>query len=170
MDTQSARMLARYNAWANRLLFDAVAELPPGEAAKERRTLFKTILGTLNHNIVVDLIWRAHLEGRAHGFHARNGILHPELPALWEAQQALDAWYVAWSDGQTDASLNEELPFTFIGGEKSAMTRGDMLLHVVNHTSYHRGWVAEMFTQIPAKPPTTDLPVYLNFLRKTKAT
>ena len=169
MDSQSARMLARYNAWANRLLFDAVAALPPGETTRQRQTLFQTMIGTLNHNYVIDLIWQAHLEGRDHGFQARNLVPHPGLPSLWTAQQAIDAWYVTWSEAQSDASLNEELPFTFIGGEKSAMTRGDMLLHIINHTSYHRGWVAEMFHQIPVKPPTTDLPVYLARMRKAKA-
>jgi uncharacterized damage-inducible protein DinB len=169
MDTQTARMLARYNSWANRLLFDAAAGLPAAELVKERQTLFKTMIGTLNHNLVIDLIWQAHLEGRAHSFEARNVVLHPELPALWRAQQAIDAWYIAWSEAQTEASLGEELPFVFIGGEASAMTRGEMLLHIINHTSYHRGWVAEMFHAIPVKPPTTDLPVYLNQLRKAKA-
>jgi uncharacterized damage-inducible protein DinB len=51
--------------------------------------------------------------------------------------------------------------FRFIGGEPSAMTRGEILLHVVNHGSYHRGWVAEMFFAVPATNPATDLPVYL---------
>ena len=41
------------------------------------------------------------------------------------------------------------------------MTRGEILLHIVNHTSYHRGFVAQMFYEVPARPPTTDLPVYL---------
>ena len=41
------------------------------------------------------------------------------------------------------------------------MTRGDILWHVVNHATYHRGWVAEMFFAVPARNPTTDLPVYL---------
>jgi uncharacterized damage-inducible protein DinB len=36
-----------------------------------------------------------------------------------------------------------------------------MLLHVVNHTSYHRGFVADLFYQVPARPPITDLTVYL---------
>ena len=42
-------------------------------------------------------------------------------------------------------------------------TRGEILLHVVNHTSYHRGFVADLFYQVPGgvRPPTTDLPVYL---------
>jgi uncharacterized damage-inducible protein DinB len=41
------------------------------------------------------------------------------------------------------------------------MTRMEMLQHVVNHTTYHRGFVADLFYQVPARPPTTDLTVYL---------
>jgi uncharacterized damage-inducible protein DinB len=41
------------------------------------------------------------------------------------------------------------------------MTRGEMLLHIVNHTSYHRGFVADMFYQVPVRPPVTDLTVFL---------
>ncbi|MFI5002354.1 MAG: DinB family protein, partial [Reyranellales bacterium] len=147
--------------WADRLTFDAVAALPPGEATKERPTLFKTMIGTLNHNLVIDLIWQAHLEGREHGFAARNVLLHPVLADLWQAQQAVNRWYIDWSDRQSQATLDQVVNFVFIGGEKSAMTRGDILLHVVNHATYHRGWVAEMFFQVPARNPATDLPVYL---------
>ncbi len=56
LGTQTARMLARYNAWANRVMFDAVAALPEGEAVKERVSLFKNIVHTLNHNYVIALI------------------------------------------------------------------------------------------------------------------
>ena len=41
------------------------------------------------------------------------------------------------------------------------MTKGEILLHVVNHTTYHRGFVADFFCQVPARPPTTDLTVFL---------
>jgi uncharacterized damage-inducible protein DinB len=64
MNTQTARMLAQYKSWADKMMFESVAALPPGEAERERKTLFKTIIGTLNHIYVVDLIWQAHLEGR----------------------------------------------------------------------------------------------------------
>src|ERR1700678_3516674 len=87
MNTQTATMLAYYKAWADKVIFEGVAALPPGEAENERKTLFKTIIGTLNHTYVVDLIWQAHLEGREHGFKARSGLQHSELPALWAAQQ-----------------------------------------------------------------------------------
>ena len=49
-DLDGTRQLARYRLWADELTFGAVTALPPGEAAKERPTRFKTMIGTLNHN------------------------------------------------------------------------------------------------------------------------
>jgi uncharacterized damage-inducible protein DinB len=160
-ELRTARMLARYNAWADREIFDAVAGLPPGEAEKPRRTLFKSMIGTLNHNYVVDLIWQAHIEGREHRFKGRNVVVHAELAALRKAQEAFDAWLIDWADAQSDASLAEVVDFTFISGKKGRVSRGDMLLHIVNHTTYHRGWVAEMFFEVPAHCPAADLPDFL---------
>ncbi len=73
-DLRSCRMLARYNAWADKLIFEAVAGLPAGEATKPRPGLFKNMVHMLNHNYVIDLVWQAHLEGRDHGFQARNVV------------------------------------------------------------------------------------------------
>jgi uncharacterized damage-inducible protein DinB len=159
----AARMLTRYNRWANRMIFDAVAALPAGEATKERQSLFKNMVHTLNHNYVIDRIWQAHLEGREHGYTARNTPGHPPLEQLWREQQEVDGWYVAWSDALAGPALAEKVEFTLIGGNRGVMTRAEILLHVVNHTSYHRGFVADLFYQVPggARPPTTDLPVYL---------
>jgi len=161
MSTRTARMLTRYNAWANRTLFDGVAALPPGEATKERQSLFKSIVKTLNHLYVVDLIWRAHLEGRSHDIPALNTVLHPELDALYAAQRAVDEWYVAWSDKLAPADLDRRVNFTLLSGNKGEMAVRDIVLHLVNHTSYHRGFVGDLFYQVPAVPPLTDLPIYL---------
>ena len=139
-----------------------VAALPGDEATKERQSLFKNMVHTLNHNYVIDLIWQAHLEGREHGFAARNTPGHPPLAELWRKQQIVDDWYIAWSDKLSEAALGENVHFTLIGGNKGVMTRAEILLHIVNHTSYHRGFVADLFYQVPgARPPTTDLPVFL---------
>lgn len=159
--TRTARRLTRYNAWANKEIFDAVAALPGDEATRPRASLFRNMVHTLNHNYVIDRIWQAHLEGRDHGYTARNTPDHPPLAELWRLQQEIDRWYIDWSDRLTDAALDEEVTFSLIGGNRGVMTRGEILLHVVNHTSYHRGFVADLFYQVPARPPTTDLPVFL---------
>ncbi len=161
MTPQTVRSLMRYNAWANKAIFDAVAALPAGEATKERPTLFKNMVNTLNHLYVVDLIWQAHLQGREHNIPALRTVLHPELADLWRAQVEIDGWYVAYGDSLSQSALEERVDFTLIGGNNGSMRRGEIFFHVVNHTSYHRGWVADMFYQIPLQPPYTDLPVFL---------
>lgn len=158
---KTACMLARYNAWANRVIFDAVAALPAGEAEKPRPTLFRNMVHTLNHNYVIDRIFQAHLEGRPHGYTARNTPDHPPLDELRRLQREVDAWYVDWAAGIAEPQLDEPVRFEYVGGGQGAMTRGQMLLHVVNHTSYHRGFVGDLFFQVPARPPVTDLTVYL---------
>ena len=77
------------------------------------------------------------------------------------SQALLDAWYISQSDSLSEAALAERVAFTLIGGNRGEMTRAQMLLHVVNHCTYHRGFVADLFHQVPARPPLTDLPVYL---------
>ncbi|WP_397453371.1 DinB family protein [Pseudomonas sp. NA-150] len=157
----TALMLARYKAWADELFFAGVAALPPGEVVKERPGIFKNMIGTLNHNLLVDLIWQAHLEHRDHGFKSRNEVLHPLLTDLWNAQRSMDEWFVAWSERQTDDSLAESIAFTFVSGDPGVMTAGEMFLHLVIHSGYHRGWVVQMFFEAGIRPPITDLPVYL---------
>lgn len=156
-----AQRLTRYNRWANDLIFAAMAALPAGEATKPRTTLFKNMVHTLNHNYVIDRIFQAHLEGRAHGYSARNTPEAPPLEELRRAQRELDDWYVAWSDAITPQALDETVRFAFVGGGEGAMTRAEMLAHIVNHTSYHRGFVADLFYQVPARPPVTDITVFL---------
>ena len=161
MQASDARTLTRYNAWANEVIFAAAAALPEGEATKPRRSIFKSIVHTLNHSYVIDRIFQAHLQSREHGYTARNTPDHPPLAELWQAQQELDRWYIEAFDAMDAARLAGKVHFTFVGGGEGVMTRGEILQHLVNHTSYHRGFVAQMICDVAARPPTTDLTVYL---------
>jgi uncharacterized damage-inducible protein DinB len=161
INTHTARALSQYKTWADTVLFDSIEQLPAGEAVKPRAALFKTMVGTLNHNLVVDLIWKAHLLQVPHDFTRRDVVLHAGLDELRRAQEQENAWFEAWAHEQTDSSLLEVLPFRFVSGEEASMSRGAMFMHLVNHASYHRGWVCQMFFDVPARPPATDLPVFL---------
>lgn len=109
-DPDGARSLARYKAWADDPTLSAVAALP-GEAAQERATLVKGIIGTQIHSYVVDLIWRIHPEGREHGLTARNVVSHPSLDALTAARQKANDWLLAWSETQSATSVREVVSF-----------------------------------------------------------
>jgi uncharacterized damage-inducible protein DinB len=82
------------------------------------------------------------------------------LPELRGAQKAMDAWWVGYADSLPEAKQDEVVNFQFIGGGPGSMTRRDILLHVANHGTYHRGNVASMMYQAGTPPPTTDLPVF----------
>jgi uncharacterized damage-inducible protein DinB len=157
MDT--LRTLMRYKAWANELVFAAAAKLPEAELTAPRKIVFGNLLRTLNHVYAMDEVWRAHLEGRPHGYATRNPDDCPALAELREAQKAMDAWFVGYADSLSQAE--EIVSFQFIGGGPGSMTRRDILLHVANHGTYHRGNVASMMYQAGVAPPTTDLPVFL---------
>lgn len=149
------RMLMRYTAWANTRLFDTLAALPGDTPA------LAGMVKTLNHAYVVDLIWKAHLEHKPHGFRERNTEVQPALLALREAQAQSDRWYVGCADVLSEAAHDEVLDFQFVDGGAGAMSRGNMLAHIVNHKTYHRGYVAQMLYSVGAKPPVMDLPVFV---------
>jgi uncharacterized damage-inducible protein DinB len=154
-------MLTRYSAWGNALLYQSLAKAPRAELVKTRPIVFGSILRTLNHVYSMDLVWRANLEGGSHGFTTRNPEQCPAFDELRSAQTIVDQWYVRYAQGLSVSAAETIMDFTFIGGTQGAMTRADMLLHVVNHTTYHRGHIGDMLYQIPLEPPTTDLPVFL---------
>jgi uncharacterized damage-inducible protein DinB len=156
----SVRKLMRYTSWANNRLFVALEALPP-EVLEAPRPGAGGMLRTLNHAVVVDRIWRAHLEATPHGFEARNTPRTPPLAEVRRAQRELDAWYEKYAAGLDAATYDEVVRFTFVGGGAGAMTRGEILLHVANHKTYHRGYVADMIYQSGGKPPTMDLPVFV---------
>jgi uncharacterized damage-inducible protein DinB len=161
IDVETLKHLAEYNAWADQTLFDAMNKLPEGTVYRETKTLFKSMVGTLNHNYQVDLIWQAHLTGGQHGFSSRRDILHANFADLIRAQHEINLWYVGWAAEQVPDKLSELVNFNFTSGTPVQMQKGVMFLHVINHKTYHRGWVSQMFFDFDAKPPETDLSVYM---------
>ena len=159
--TDYLRMLMRYKAWANELVFAVAAKLPESELTAPRKIVFGSMLRTLNHVYAMDEVWRAHLEGRSHDYTTRNPEACPPFDQLRDAQRAMDAWWVDYARALPEEKHEEVVSFRFIGGGPGAMTRRDILLHVANHGTYHRGNVASMMYQAGAQPPTTDLPVFL---------
>lgn len=151
----------RYKAWADDLFLSTVSMLPASELAAPRPIVFGSLIRTLNHAHAMDHVWQCHLLGKPHGRATRNPEYCPEMEALPAGQRDMDRWYVAYANSIADQELDEVVTFEFIGGGQGSMSRGDILLHVVNHTTYHRGHVADMLYSLGVSPPTTDLPVFL---------
>lgn len=155
------KSLTRYKAWADERIFAMVRNLPPAEAMKPRATRYTNMIHTLTHVFVIDQVFQAHLQGRRHGFTSRNTTSHPPLHELESAVRILDAWYIEFVDQLTQVDLERTIEFEFIGGGRGSMSCLEMIVHVVNHGTYHRGLVADMMYQAGVTPDSTDLTVFL---------
>ena len=153
--------LVRYKAWADLLFFDCVAQLTESQLVLPQPITFGSLIRTLNHSYLMDYAWKSNLLGTPHGLTTRNPQDHPPFNDLRAKQAEIDKWYIEYTDSLTQQELDSTVYFEFIGGEKSQLTRSEILFHVVNHTTYHRGHAAAMLYQFGISPPTTDFPVYL---------
>ena len=136
-------------SWANRELFDAVADVTLAEHADARHTAIRT----LNHIYVVDKIFRAHLSGEKHAYTATNTTDTPELGELHFAVAETDFWFENYVATVDDEALAQSLSFQFTDGDSGRMTREEMLFHVITHGAYHRGNVGQVLKGISVAPP-----------------
>ena len=141
--------LFAYKAWANNELFAALASVDATAYPAEAHTALRI----LNHVYVVDHIFKAHLQGSAHGYAATNTKETPALPALAAAVTELDAWYLAYATKLPPSALQEQVGFAFTDGDAGRMTREEILLHVITHGGYHRGAAGEVMRAASVTPP-----------------
>ncbi|HTR08180.1 MAG TPA: DinB family protein [Paraburkholderia sp.] len=161
MGTRNEIMLARYTQWANSVMHGVVAQLPEEAVVKPRDMTFGTLLRALGHGYAVGAIFKAHLEQRDHGFTTRHIPDTTTLDELRARQRDLDAWYLAWIERVSEAETNERVRFPFIDGGEGEMTRGEIFLHVINHYTFHRGFIVEALRGLGISVPATDITVYI---------
>ena len=153
--------LFAHKAWSNNELFNVLATV----TAEQHAVPVHTAMRTLNHIYVVDRIFRAHLLGEPHGYSATNTDATPELDELQFQVAETDAWFEAYTAGVTTKQLSERVSFRFTDADAGAMTREEMLLHVITHGAYHRGNVGQMLKSMAVVPPR-DL--YTRFLHTSQ--
>ncbi|MEX2450128.1 MAG: DinB family protein [Rhodospirillales bacterium] len=160
--------LLAYNAWAYGELYSVVRAMPAEEVVKERPTPLKSILVSLNHLVVVDRIWLAHMEGKKHGFDELRTVLHEDLDDLWRARRDTDETLQAYASGLDDAALEETVKYALISGNTGSLSRAMILTHIVTHGNYHRGWIVDMLGQAGVQQPQMDIPVYERKTREAR--
>ncbi|MBV8658439.1 MAG: DinB family protein [Burkholderiales bacterium] len=141
-----SRML-RYQAWANEEMLNGIEEFELEQHAEERHAAIRM----MNHCLVVNQIFAAHLAGEPHGFTADNTEETPELQTLRANMAKVDRWFLDYVGTVTPPGLSQAIPFTFTDGDKGMMTREEILTHVVTHGGYHRGEVGRLLKQAAAR-------------------
>lgn len=153
--------LLSYKRWSNNLLYDSVSSLSSTQLVQPQKIIFGSLINTLYHTYQMDEVWQAHLQGTQHNITHRIPHSAPDFCALRLAQQAIDNWYLDYARELSTKAYSSQVKFSFLDGSPGEMTRFDILMHVVNHGTYHRGHIASMLYEMGYSPPTTDYPVFL---------
>lgn len=149
-------LLAKFNRWANTRLHAAAASLPPEEVAEDRGAFFGSILGTLNHIYLVDLLYRDRIEGRRSPFKGLNDILHDNMTDLAPAQAEIDAYFLTYAEGLSDEDLAGEIVFTTLLDEPEEwrLPRMVYLTNLAQHQVHHRGQAYALLNQAGVDVPS----------------
>jgi uncharacterized damage-inducible protein DinB len=162
MMLEHLRRMARYNAWANRQLYEACAQLPEAEYRKPRQAFFGPIHGTLNHLLVTDWIWLARIEDKGSPELRLDDQPCGTLAELREAREIEDARIGRLVDGYAEDDLRKSVRYRLITRPEATETPLYLCwLHLFNHQTHHRGQVHDQLSQTEVAPPPLDLILHL---------
>jgi uncharacterized damage-inducible protein DinB len=133
--TQPYSQLIAIKRWADRGLYEVVGR----NLERLTREESSIMLRILDHIHVVDRIFQHHLRGLPHAFRAPRSETVPELRALADSAKEVDDWYASYVGGLTEDDFEQSIDFVFTSGKPARMRRGEILLHVCLHGTYHRG-------------------------------
>ena len=148
--------LFAYNAWANRLIFDAAGQLPDEQYFRDLKSSYGGVHGTLAHIVWAEHLWLNRWLVRPNPAVPQGKDLRTlgEARAQWEEIEAERGRLLAKI---TDAGLDKTQVVKPSSGGEYTHTFRQMLRHVINHSTYHRGQIVTFLRQLGATPPSTDL-------------
>lgn len=157
---QEILKLFAYNRWANARTLESVSGLTSEEFVRKLGGSFPSVHETLAHIYAAEWVWLERWRSRSpRGLTTAQEV--PTLEALRERWCAVEDEQKTFLERLTEARMAEVVSYVNVQGETWSYPLEEMLVHVVNHSTYHRGQVATMLRQLGKKPESTD---YLLFL------
>lgn len=162
-------LLANYNQWMNKNIYDAASTLNASELSEDRGAFFSSIIGTLNHILVGDIIWLKRFSEHPTQLksldyvrslekpQALNSILYTDLETLRDARAKIDDTIQAFICEITDGALSSSLTYKNTKGELFNKNWGHLIQHLFNHQTHHRGQISTLLSQAGVNIGLTDL-------------
>ena len=154
-------MFAGYNAWANRRLYEAAAQLDDADYRADRGVFFKSMHGTLNHLLTADWVWMRRFTGQGPSPDRLDTINHERLADLRAAREAEDRRIVAYVDGLDEAQLAGSIRYRRVSTpEEFVQPLMPALDHFFNHQTHHRGQAHSVLCSFGRRDLVLDLLAY----------
>jgi uncharacterized damage-inducible protein DinB len=160
MTTGEARELFGYGSWANARMFGAAEALPQEQLGAVAASSFPSVRATLSHIVGAEWVWLRRWLGESPtsvpAWTGKSSLA--ELKAELAAVEAERASFLA---RLTDADLEGVVSYRAMDGQAFSNPLAQLMRHVVNHSTYHRGQLATQLRQLGHTPPSTDLTRFL---------
>jgi len=162
---ETIRLLVDYTRWADGRMHDAVGKLTPDQWSKDLGSSLKSARDTVVHIASGQWVWLSRWKGESpKGMWVPTD--YPTPASIREKSEALAKDLAAFVAEQTEDSLARPLAYKNLKGEPFSYPLGQLMLHMTNHSTYHRGQVTTLLRQLGAQPVSTDLVVYYGDLAK----
>jgi uncharacterized damage-inducible protein DinB len=156
MNVEDIRLLYEYNSWANHRTLDACSALTEEQFTRDLNSSFRSIRDTLSHVCEVEWLWLDRWRGNSVNS-LRPGTDFPTLDSLRRRWQEVESALVDYLKMLRPEDLERVVKHKTTKGVPQAAPLRQMLQHLVNHGTYHRGQVATMLRQLGATPNSSDL-------------
>ena len=159
-----AKNMYKYHVWANTVLLEKIKELPNNVLYEEVSSSYPNIAQTFSHIYVVDVMWLKVLKGMD-----MQGALEASMVIVEKANSySLDEFvkyfeelalqYEEWMTSQRDLEQKINLNNPWSGARETAYS--EILFHVANHGTYHRGNITTMLRQLGYASTMNDFCLY----------
>ena len=151
---------AAYNVWANQKLFDCIVNLSDDQINREITSSFSSIHKTILHMWDAESMWWQRL--KLNEFVERPSDSFTEsFSELIKRQAAQSRQWEEWINSATDVQLGHVFAYQNTKKEQFKQPVYEMLMHLFNHGTYHRGQLVTMLRQLGIeKIPPTDFIVF----------
>ncbi|HEY7368814.1 MAG TPA: DinB family protein [Thermoanaerobaculia bacterium] len=149
MNLQDVRTWFAYNRWANERLLEAAGGLSPDELERDLRGSFGSIRGTLRHLLWGERGWLHYWKAGSFTPDLSPSDL-PDLASIRTSWASLEDEKAAFLRELTDEKLRAEVRV-----DENAYVLGELVQHILNHSTHHRGQVVHMLRELGRTPPQT---------------
>jgi len=158
MTKAELRSQVEYLAWASAQVLSAVSALPPDHITKDCGVSHKSIEETLAHCFQSERVWLSRVSGGT-----RTTLREPEddpydLAFLTREWPTVHEGWWRWLDSIED--FDALCSYRNLKGVPFETPYKQIVMHVVNHGTLHRGQIVGMLRQLGVKPPGTDMLFY----------
>ena len=151
MDMGDLETLLDYHYWARDRVLAAADQLTPEPFVRDLGSSFKSVRDTLVHTYAAEWAWHSRWRGVS-----PTSLLpaedFPDVQTIRSSWTELEKNVRGFLAGLGEAGITRVIEFKLLSGQPGAMPFWQMLQHMVNHASYHRGQVTTMLRQLGAQP------------------